>query len=441
MTRRLHFVVCVVLAMLVAALPQSASASGDILYLTDSSATGTGTTYLFVVHVDPVLKQANPPQGIAELELLGTIPYEQVDALACTPDGARCWAFDKYIPGHPYLDAGGRMGYFDIATSTFVDSGLYLTSGGQVLREVVLAAFAPNGVCYVASQTTDLVYTVNLATGEATPVGPMVSGGSVVDLKGADLVFTASGEFYLWTNSNRGLYKAMMPAVPGPIIATELGTGLTTHYLTGLAVRANGYGGLFGSIASMSPDMPDHFHDIALDASSLYPCYGMVEFVPGPNWGLPYDYRFGDMSSGPLELCTRTIGYYKNHSWEGQVVALCGGAVVLDETEGKRILWAATDRNFSMLIAQLIGAKLNVSGASGVAEIVAAEAWLCAPENVPDFGSHWWWAKEFESNMQKSEATALKTALDEFNNSNECDEEVNDWELLDRFDLGARAAH
>lgn len=446
MTRRHHFFACVILVMFVAALPQGASADGDVFYLADSAATGgpQPTTYLYAVHVDPVLKQNESPEGVAELELLGMIPYEQVDALACTPDGARCWAFDKYVPGHPLLGAGGRMGYFDISTRTFVDSGMYLMHAGEVLRGVVLAAFAPDGVCYVASQWTDLVYTVDLTTGEATPVGTVMSGGGVVDLMGADIAFTAAGTFYLWSNFNRGLYRATMPAAAGPIAATELGTNLTAHYLTGLAVRANGHGDLIGSIASSVPDFPDHFHNIPLHlsplaADALHPCYAMVEYIPGPSWGLSYDYSYGDMSSGPLELCTGTIGYYKNHPWDGQVVALCGGAVVLDETEGKRVLWSASNRNFSMLIAQLIAAKLNVGGAPGVGEIDAAEAWLCAAENVPDFSSEWWWATEFADRAQRAEATELKTALDDFNNSNVCDEDANDWEVLDRFLVGSRS--
>jgi hypothetical protein len=141
-------------------------------------------------------------------------------------------------------------------------------------------------------------------------------------------------------------------------------------------------------------------------------------------------------------VCGRTIGYWKNHDWEGMVVDICG--VGVDETLGKgyktwktrqrktdTILWNANSRNFSMLVAQLLGALLNTYGYSDynvnpegspvwISEI---KEWLCQQLNM---GMTDWWNTPFSSKEQKDQAVQYYQILDNFNNYNPCDQECEE---------------
>jgi hypothetical protein len=74
------------------------------------------------------------------------------------------------------------------------------------------------------------------------------------------------------------------------------------------------------------------------------------------------------------------------------------------------ILKDARNNNFSMLIAQLIAAKLNTPNLLPI--IVDAENWLC---NQLQFQGQWW--NTPFSKIQKQIGTNYKNALDYFNNT------------------------
>jgi hypothetical protein len=386
-------------AFVLAATSAGAAGNGEVLYLSESH--GDGTT-LYSVGLDWV-------SGRANLDPLTVIPFEYAKAIACTPDGARIYAIDQYTTR---ADLGmGGLGYFEVASGSWQEVG-YVTDGPDLVPGIVLAAFAPDGTLLVASEETESLYTVNVWTGEATLVGQIVeqSSGATVNVLGADIAFGVDGTLYLWTNGQRagaqsGLYELALPAVGGVVYAEYIG-GIANTFFTGLALRANGYGDLVGS-----ENEHDQIVVISKANGTVVDTYDM--YVGEER----YDYRFGDMTVGPLALATRTIGYYKNHSWGGATVTVCG--VEIDETLGKRILGNARGNNFSMLFAQLIAAKLNTFNATGIPVIDEAEAWLCSQgvvirdsEGKPCLD----WGKAFTSKQQKSAAGWYSGALDYFNN-------------------------
>lgn len=407
-----------ILAIAASAAVVTALPDGEVLYLADSHTgahPGDNHTHLYRVFIDSAA-------GVATLVALpnGDIPYNQVDALAATPDGARLYAVDRYTIGlAPTADnyGTGLLGYYDVADHSFhtID---YVRHNGDVVPGVVLAAFSPWGTLYVASQDTNLVYSVHLDTAVATVIGPVFNTDTnvQVNILGADFAFDMDGFMFLWTNganpgnpagAPRGLYRMVIPAVPGPIQATFIG-GPQDDFFTGLAVRANGFGDIVGSA---NGDNTIHIQSKTTGADINGSPYPMMFN------GAPYDYRFGDMTNGMLGgFCTRTIGYYKTHAWP-LGVTVCG--VPVDETYGKQILWGANARNFSMLFAQLIAAKLNTGNAAGVDFISAAEEWLCDQDVVLP-SDQLDWQKNFATRQDRATANAHKDVLDAFNNDNHC---------------------
>lgn len=133
---------------------------------------------------------------------------------------------------------------------------------------------------------------------------------------------------------------------------------------------------------------------------------------------------WGDMSVGPLIECTRTIGYWKNHSWEGQTVTICEMEITEDGSgdtiNGMDILWSARGNTYSMLFAQLIAAKLNANGAFGIDAIENAEDYICT-----ELGMMTWinYLDERIGKKDKQIVSSLAEALDYFNNSFPCDDE------------------
>ena len=247
------------------------------------------------------------------------------------------------------------------------------------------------------------------ATGAATDLGHLEEDnnfGTTLDLDGADMAFTADGRLFLYSNSEQAMFLLALPPVGGVIVAHRDFSRPGT-YVTGAAVRANGYGELCGS--QTTPD------DDIITPNAIFPMYLN---------GSPYVYTTGDMSTGSMTLCTFTIGYYKNHYWDGAGVHICD--VPVDEIMGKEILNAATGRNFSMFFAQLIAAKLNVNDSGGITIIDEAEEWLCQqPEAVS--GNQLIWGAHFSSKAQKATANYYKNRLDRFNNSNPCGCGNNGW--------------
>lgn len=124
--------------------------------------------------------------------------------------------------------------------------------------------------------------------------------------------------------------------------------------------------------------------------------------------------------------CTRTIGFWKNHPWyasvqvgTGETITEADGSVKEAELkEDQGILWNATGKNFSMLCAQLIAAKLNCYGGDCVPGTTIEEADALLAENgvICKDTSTW----TFPSKTVKSEAAALAAELDAFNNTYHC---------------------
>jgi hypothetical protein len=447
----------------------------EVIFLSDSCECGD-VTRLFRVNIDETVDPAT-----AELDQVGqTMDYLQVDCLAATPDGTRLYLVEKWLGSggaHVGPSAGkGKIGYLDLKTGLFHNADgsdpmtgtpTYLTVGGDCvplisgqldcgpeeddrIDEVVLGAFSPNGILYVASQTTEELYMLDVlaepTSGVATSLGKIYvhSTDDYVNLHGADIAFSADGRLFVWANfpnpanetvAPRGLYEVTLADPPGyptaQLVDQTFGCGLgddpNRPRLTGLAFRWNG---LFAG----DPPVAELAGSTCCDNVVIFPLEHTTpaEIVDDVRWcemcdcgGIPYAYTFGDMSNGPLLVypCVGTIGYWKNHPWP-ESVTLCADTdyeTMIDESTGQAILASANNTNFSMLTAQLIAAKLNtIDGPDGVVVGEAEEAFLCE-QTAGD------WDMPFSSEEQKEEAEYYKDALDAFNNgetdiSSQCDD-------------------
>lgn len=396
MKRKLAAMALIVLSLLAFAAPMTQAEMTEVLYLTNSQEGTTDFTKLFRVDLD---SSASPPR--ANLTLLYDIPFKQVDALACSPDGTLIYAINK---------ADSMIGTYNVTTDAWQSLGIQVKMGANQITHIVLAAFGPDGKLYVASDLTSNIYTVDLTTGQATDLG-----NPGIAVHGADLIFDALGNLYLYTNSTGTLYKITLGS---PNVATQI-TSPTGGWFTGLAIRSNGTGNFVGSRNPAGAGQPGIIQEF--DTQGIvtnYPMYFGTD---------PYtQYKYGDMTVGPLQICTKTIGYWKNHSWGGKIVTILGQDV--NEETGKNIMTGASGKNFSMFFAQLIAAKLNFGGYNEV--ISAAEAYL-----LSQFLAGWKKAegdapleaevyfKPFPSKSVKTTASGHWEALDEFNNMYPCDEQ------------------
>jgi hypothetical protein len=381
---------------------------GEVLYLSDSHRgvhRDDDHTHLFRVFLDTA---ATPPR--ADLVPLpnGAIPLNDVDAIAVSLDGEKLFAMDVFT---------GEFGYYHIPTAGWVDLG-HVTEGGNPVLGIVQAAFTPDGRFIVVSSTAELAYELNPANGNAAILGPFQNAdtGGFLNIAGGDIAFLADGTGILWTNfpgidAPRGMYSFSLPNAPGFIQAIHIGD-VQGDYFTGIAIRANGYGDMIASGSLPEPYV--HTHDTVTGADTGTSPYMM--YIDGVHYT---DYASGDMANGPLGyFCTRTIGYHMNHDWPISV-SICG--VAIGQEEGQEILSSAKGKNFSMLIAQLIAAKLNTGNALGVDIIDGAETFLCEQGVVNEEGELWW-NMPFESKQQKAEANYWKDMLDAFNNENQCED-------------------
>jgi len=227
------------------------AAAQETLYLTNTFVTddmNQRVTELYLVTIDELAGKANA-------DLIATIDLEQVDALACSPDDTICYLIDKYDP--LWNPDGGQYGAYDMLSGDFVLLGNVVDSFGDRVPGIVQAGYSPGpeGQLYIASQETHYVYTLDVSSGIASPVGMVVVDGTstVVDLEGADLAFASNGDLFIWANwanggdAPAGLYSATLPGGAGDIVATYLGTGIdgtdpTSHFFTGVAIRNNGLG-------------------------------------------------------------------------------------------------------------------------------------------------------------------------------------------------------
>lgn len=320
------------------------------------------------------------------------IPNGGSYALACSQDGGRCYIIER---------DSGYFGYYDLVLDYWQPIGLDFD---VQFTGIAGAACADDGRIFVASQDTEMMYVIDPETWKVSIVGDVQSNGVPIDLRGADMACNAAGEMYLWSNAGTTMFLVTLPGTfPGTVEATPVfvASGIDA---TGMAFRGNGYGPPMGSTRAPSLFLVQEGDGVL--------AYEMQNFT----------HRYGDMSNGLMGgffgNCTRTIGYYKNHDWQGAVVHICG--VPIDEDFGANILWNARGSNFSMLFAQMIAAKLNVGDATGVAIIDDAEAWLCQQGNAFDGGELSWRAR-FENKNQKRTANSYKNPLNDFNNGpNHC---------------------
>jgi hypothetical protein len=385
-----------------------AQSEGEVLYLSDTGTVSDNQTTLFHVFLNPVT-------GYAELTPLpdvgygpGAIPFNYVIAFACTPDGTKIYCIESYS-NSPFYH---HLGVYDVASPTFQDLGPI--SGMDF--HTAQAAFSREGILYIGNSDLDELWIVDtdpasLTYLQAIRVGPIVNQATDVspNVAGADIVFGADGTLYLRTNSGppeapSGTYALAVPESPGTVWATYI--GWCEGNFTGLAIRANGYGDLIGSITDPTDSI------LVIDKATADTIASFPMYLSGSPYSI---YQFGDMSTGPLELCNKTIGYWKNHSWNNRGVTICG--VLVQEEEGKGILWGARGNNYSKLFAQLIAAKLNTNNSTGIPEIEAAENYICT--KWPDG-----WQDHVYDHISKSDkkiVSALWEALDSFNNQFPCE--------------------
>lgn len=383
------------------------SDENEVIYLSETQPIGGDfTTSLFQVNLDPATKIAElfdlPDAGRG----LGKIPLDRAH-IACTPDGKKLYAVD-FLDSDITTYSKPTLGYLEVDNSSWHEIGTVKIDSTTVLTGLGQAAFSPDGVLYVLSNHTDSLYTVDTGTAEATLVGKL----NIV-VQGADIAFAEDGILFLYTNAstkstNKGLYIVTLP--PDSLDSIFLGpSSPINENLSGLAIRANGYGDLLGSAYGGKIYVIDKW-----DGS-----YGGTL----PVFQMKYDdlnfpYQYGDMSLGPFALCTRSIGYWKKHSWNDAVITI--GGLPIDENLGNEILRNAKGKNFSMLFAQLIAAKLNMNNSTGIPIMDDAEIWLCSQPEIINGDLSLNWNKDFDSKQQKREAADYWEALDDFNNMYEC---------------------
>lgn len=409
MIKKLSACLCILIFIALTAESGNGPSQTDIevLYLSDTGTAYDGKTTLFDVYLNTVTGHAElmplPDVGYG----VGVIPFDQVVAFACTPDGKKIYCIESRVP--PHSEFYHHLGVYDVESLTFSDLGLLW--GTDFTTEE--AAFSPDGILYIADSTDDELLTVEIDPGsinylKVSRVGPIMNQATSapLDVAGADMAYAANGTLYLMINIERtgapkGLYELSLPQNPGIVWADY--KGLCTGNFTGLAIRANGYGDLVGSITDTDSILIIDKEDGSSIAN--YPMYRN---------GSPHEYEFGDMSVGPQLLCTKTIGYWKNHPWNDAGITICG--VLLQENEGKDILWRCRGNNYSMLFAQLIAAKLNTNNSTGIPEIEKAELYICTN-----------WSSDWQEHvhdpipkLEKKIVTALWNALDRFNNHFQC---------------------
>jgi hypothetical protein len=243
------------------------------LYLSDS---GPDPTNLYTVELTS--------SGTADLTEVwpdddsGDSDFNQTDAIAATSDGSYVYLYDK---------ASGHLGAYDVANDSFTDLGA-VTDGPS---DVVLADFAPDGTLWVASQTSDALYTVSNVNpnGSGTPQATEEIQLDI-DVQGADLALTFMPDsmLYLWTSAagDEGLY-VIDPDASSPT-ATAIGTpgSYGSLQLTGLSLKT-----VSGDILLGSDTDQDQIVEIDTEDGSIGTTYAMEL------GGSDYSYDFGDMAA------------------------------------------------------------------------------------------------------------------------------------------------
>lgn len=250
---------------------RAASVSTETIYLVDTGTQSTATK-LFTVDLD-----TTPGEAILTLvETFGS-PFNKVDAIAASPDGETVVLIDRDT---------NHLGEYDVSTGTFTDRGVI--SG--LPNVTVLAAYGLNGKLYVASNSTNKLYTVDGVGGGVSPQANEVGTITGATVQGADIVVDSTGTMFLHTNNDDTLYTVdyMNPDGNGDIATTAVGTDAGSS-LTGLAVRDSGQGDLVGS--SRADDAI-----VFLDKTNGTRT-SQSDMTLG---GDPYTYSNGDMATGTV---------------------------------------------------------------------------------------------------------------------------------------------
>jgi predicted ribosomally synthesized peptide with SipW-like signal peptide len=250
------------------------------LYLTD---TGGGdsdvgnVTRLFEVELKTE-NDANVAELTAIFETQEGGNFTQTDAIAATPAGETIYFVDKQ---------SAHLGSYDVNAGTFTDEGKI--TGLSPNDEVVLAAFSPDGVLYVAGQANDTLYAVDTVSVQTTQ-SESIDG---VDVLGADIVYGSDGNLYLYSSATGKLYTVD----PDTGTASAVGTSQDDKgSFTGLAIRDAGTGALVGS-----SEADDAIYVLDKQDGGTVTEYQMQ--LSGSDG--EYGYGFGDMTVGALcpEFC------------------------------------------------------------------------------------------------------------------------------------------
>ena len=246
----------------------------ETLYLSHS-VSSEGVTKLYSVDLD-----GTPGQAVLTLVTSIGAPFQNVDAIAASADGSTVMLVDRNT---------SHLGEYDVGGDSFTDRGAIT----GLPNLTVLAAYGLDGNLYVASNSTNKLYTVD--DGVTPPVANEVGTITGATVNGADIVVDSTGTMFLHSNADDTLYTVdyQNPDGSGNVAATAVGTDSGSS-LTGLAVRAAGTGDLVGSSRA----------DDAIVVLDKTDGSRTATFAMTLN-GNPYSYTNGDMATGVIidETC------------------------------------------------------------------------------------------------------------------------------------------
>ncbi|KFZ38442.1 hypothetical protein HR45_03115 [Shewanella mangrovi] len=382
----------------------SAFAVDDVTYFSDTLQKNDLISAIYRVEIDPISSHANLiplPTDLVPAD--GIVPYDHIDALAASPDGKILWLINSRE------DVVSELIKYEVDSATLMSVGVIEWPIADEKGDIDQATVAPDGTLYVTKKVVHHLYTIDTSNAKATLVGDV--NGALTN--GGDIAFDQFGSLYLLNQTS--LYDLTLPgSPPAPVNAVEIG-GVDEGY-TGLAFRVGGVGNLIGSNKGNNS-----FNELSVVDGSLIVSYPMYL-----NGGLFEHNLGGDMTTGPLVMCSKTIGYWKNHSWLGASVTIndMSDEFAITEVIGRfgtkaegdkpydGMLWRAKGKTYSMLYAQLIAAKLNTSNSYTVDLLNTAEAFLDG--------------KGFDDPVSKADRamySKLVEAVTAFNEDNHCDSE------------------
>lgn len=389
------------------------------LYLSENLEDGTTTPF----PDGTILYSVELTGGVAELHELAVLQGDCAinEVINCdvmfdrahigaTPDGATVYLLNRDHEG-----GGNPLATYDVATGDITYEGVVT---GLPETGNVLVAFSPGGDFFVASESSDMLYQIDLTTMSVIGSGwPVVHAGGPLDLRGADIAFNAEGTLYLWTNKDDvdgpGLYTVEI--VAGDAVATEV--QLFDFFVTGLAIRGGGTGNLVGS-DNGTKGGSDEILEFTQGGA-------LVTTYPYMLGGVPFNHSFGDMTTGFLgdddEGCTYTQGYWKNHE---EAWPLDPDMPFFSATQdGGALSWM----DVMGLSPGKDGKDPNVS--LNEADIILAHQWIAAALNVANGAS-----------IPSDVNDVWNDAYDYFNGTyagSPTDEELKGWaEVLDEYNNG-----